>query len=273
MSGYISWEPKVPLPRPPPKKWFDLLFVEENHCKIQYWLGLSYEHRHDVVDANCAATSPSHHSVEPREKKLNYPLVNWHSNGISPFLIGNTSSKGPCSIAMLDCRSVSDPMMIPESLMEDSHRWLWSFIFAKPRVVVHPLRNDPFLTRHFLVTARFEKDTCEHQDASVDQSSLRTDTQNHRWLTPPKMDACPLKREPFEKDISSSNHQFSGDMLVFRGVEVIMNNDSPNPQNCPGNCLQDFGRSQIWNLEFQITHPNKVLYLQKLIIVPENRPS
>ena len=29
-----------------------------------------------------------------------YPLVNEHSNGISPFLIGNTSSIGPFSIAM-----------------------------------------------------------------------------------------------------------------------------------------------------------------------------
>ena len=29
-----------------------------------------------------------------------YPLVNYHGNGISPFSIGNTSSKGPFSIAM-----------------------------------------------------------------------------------------------------------------------------------------------------------------------------
>ena len=35
-----------------------------------------------------------------------YTPVIKHSNGISPFLIGNTSSKGPFSIAMLDCRSV-----------------------------------------------------------------------------------------------------------------------------------------------------------------------
>ena len=35
-----------------------------------------------------------------------YPLVNEHSNGISPSLIGTTSSKGPFSIAMLDYRSV-----------------------------------------------------------------------------------------------------------------------------------------------------------------------
>ena len=37
---------------------------------------------------------------------IKYPLVNWHSNGISPFSIGNTSSKGPFSIAMLVYRSV-----------------------------------------------------------------------------------------------------------------------------------------------------------------------
>ena len=39
-------------------------------------------------------------------KDLLYPLVNYHSNGISPSLIGNTSSKGPFSIAMLHYRSV-----------------------------------------------------------------------------------------------------------------------------------------------------------------------
>ena len=32
------------------------------------------------------------------ELKNDYPLVNQHSNGISPCLIGNTSSKGPFSI-------------------------------------------------------------------------------------------------------------------------------------------------------------------------------
>ena len=42
------------------------------------------------------------------ESKGYYPLVNKDSNGISPFSIGNTSSKGPCSIAMLVCRSVND---------------------------------------------------------------------------------------------------------------------------------------------------------------------
>ena len=32
---------------------------------------------------------------------MGYPLVNYHSNGTSPFSIGNTSSKGPFSILML----------------------------------------------------------------------------------------------------------------------------------------------------------------------------
>ena len=35
-----------------------------------------------------------------------YPLVNWHSNGISPSWVGSTSSKGPLSIAyvsLLEC--------------------------------------------------------------------------------------------------------------------------------------------------------------------------
>ena len=35
-----------------------------------------------------------------------YPLVNSYCSGISPSLIGNPSSKGPFSIAMLDFRSV-----------------------------------------------------------------------------------------------------------------------------------------------------------------------
>ena len=39
----------------------------------------------------------------------NYPPVNKHSNGKSPSWIGNTSSNGGCSIAMLDYRSVSIP--------------------------------------------------------------------------------------------------------------------------------------------------------------------
>jgi len=36
--------------------------------------------------------------------------------------------------------------------------------------------------------------------------------------TPKKMIMSPEK-EPFQKDISSSNHYFSGDMFVFVGVD------------------------------------------------------
>ena len=39
-------------------------------------------------------------------KSFNYTPVIKHSNGKSPFSIGNTSSKGPFPIAMLDYRSV-----------------------------------------------------------------------------------------------------------------------------------------------------------------------
>ena len=44
------------------------------------------------------------------EKQVKYPLVNKHSNGKSPFSIGNTSSNGGFSIAMLDYRSVYSSM-------------------------------------------------------------------------------------------------------------------------------------------------------------------
>ena len=54
-------------------------------------------------------------SLNPRSFwKASHPFENngehaviKHSNGISPFFIGNTSSKGPFSIAMLDYRSVN----------------------------------------------------------------------------------------------------------------------------------------------------------------------
>ena len=41
-----------------------------------------------------------------KQVEKSYPLVNSHSNRISPVSIGNISSKGPFSIAMLDYRSV-----------------------------------------------------------------------------------------------------------------------------------------------------------------------
>ena len=43
----------------------------------------------------------------PKEGRKNYPPVNKHSNGKSPSWIGNTSSNGGFSIAMLDYRSVA----------------------------------------------------------------------------------------------------------------------------------------------------------------------
>ena len=41
------------------------------------------------------------------KKNKFYPLVNEHSNWKAPFWIGNISSKGPFSIAMLDYRRVT----------------------------------------------------------------------------------------------------------------------------------------------------------------------
>ena len=40
------------------------------------------------------------------------------------------------------------------------------------------------------------------------------------FLTPPKINMSP-KKGPSKKDISSSKHQFSGDMLVFRGGTIL----------------------------------------------------
>ena len=41
------------------------------------------------------------------------------------------------------------------------------------------------------------------------------------WLPPVKMKECLQKRDHFQKEISSSNQEFSGDMLVFRGYLVF----------------------------------------------------
>ena len=47
------------------------------------------------------------------------------------------------------------------------------------------------------------------------------------WNTPPqKKKTCHLKKGPFEKEMSSSNHQFSGDMLVFGGVVATKTHQS-----------------------------------------------
>ena len=42
------------------------------------------------------------------------------------------------------------------------------------------------------------------------------------------------EKEPFEKEISSSNHQFSGDMLVFREVKKWISPDLPGTQSFDG---------------------------------------
>ena len=54
----------------------------------------------------------------------NYPPVNKHSNGKSPSWIGNTSSNGGFSIAMLDYRSVcwKTSFTLPSSVQKAFHR-------------------------------------------------------------------------------------------------------------------------------------------------------
>ena len=60
-----------------------------------------------------------------------YPPVNKHSNGKSPSWIGNTSSNGGFSIAMLDYRSVSISVFFAEGKGGGSRhregRWFWTF--------------------------------------------------------------------------------------------------------------------------------------------------
>ena len=46
--------------------------------------------------------------------------------------------------------------------------------------------------------------------------TLRNEPSMHQKFSPRRL-TCPLQKGPSQKDISSSNHQFSGDMLVFRG--------------------------------------------------------
>ena len=55
------------------------------------------------------SSNPPNLKKKDDKKKRNQPYtpVIKHSNGKSPFSIGNTSSKGPFSIAMLDYRSVN----------------------------------------------------------------------------------------------------------------------------------------------------------------------
>ena len=57
-----------------------------------------------------------------------YPPVNKHSNGISPFSIGNTSSKGPFSIAILVYRRVGT---LTPKFEERIQTMLWKKNIAK----------------------------------------------------------------------------------------------------------------------------------------------
>ena len=50
-----------------------------------------------------------------------YPLVNRHSNGIYPFSIGNTSSKGPFSIAMLVYQRVTKQTLKQTPFLSSHH--------------------------------------------------------------------------------------------------------------------------------------------------------
>ena len=58
-----------------------------------------------------------------RQWKFNYPPVNKHSNGKSPSWIGNTSSNGGCSIAMLDYRRVNN-----DELAAGITKWLMGMV-------------------------------------------------------------------------------------------------------------------------------------------------
>ena len=59
------------------------------------------------------------------KNRLAGKLAKYHGNGKSPFSVGNTSSEGPFSIAMLVYQKVSSPMhpswVIKDSLIEITH--------------------------------------------------------------------------------------------------------------------------------------------------------
>ena len=40
--------------------------------------------------------------------------------------------------------------------------------------------------------------------------------------SPPQTNKCPLKKWPFSKEISSSNRQFSGDILIFQVCNLVL---------------------------------------------------
>jgi len=58
-------------------------------------------------------------------------------------------------------------------------------------------------------------------------------------FTPPKTNMLPEKGR-FKKDMSSSNHQFSGNILVFRGVCTVS-------WVFPPSCRSFFGGSQLFD--------------------------
>ena len=61
-------------------------------------------------------------------KKTTYTLVNSHNNGLSPFSIGNASSKGTFSIAMLVYRSVNP--FVPNEKVEGENYFKWRTVLA-----------------------------------------------------------------------------------------------------------------------------------------------
>jgi len=61
-------------------------------------------------------------------KKTTYTLVNSHNNGLSPFSIGNASSKGTFSIAMLVYLSVNP--FVPNEKVEGENYFKWRTVLA-----------------------------------------------------------------------------------------------------------------------------------------------
>ena len=73
----------------------------------------AHRERTNLYSYNLALLSVSQRSTEIWSSQVGwYPPVNKHSNGKSPSWIGNTSSNGGFSIAMLDYRSVEKSMKV-----------------------------------------------------------------------------------------------------------------------------------------------------------------
>ena len=64
-----------------------------------------------------ASRYPWVNSKPPTDQNHNHPAVNQQGNGKSHFLVGNTSSNGPYSIAILFYWSVG------ASIIDDNHTW------------------------------------------------------------------------------------------------------------------------------------------------------